>query len=308
MADLLALSVFGVDWQLLKPFIVIGLAFGGVYALSGVGLVVLYRATGVLNLAFGAIGAAGALIAYYLINHTSCPEWLAFTVCVLFGGVLNLAYGVIFGPAFARRDPLVKMMGTLALAVILLGLMGWRAPAGGAFARFLPLPSSEHHYFIAGTSVNLTQIISVALALMITIAVTVFLRFTRLGTAMRALANDREITATLGVPVRRVEAAAWFGSGLACGAAGLLLPDLLTSLDYSALTFLVISALAAALIGRLRSLWATFLGGMAVGLAQAVVTPYASVTAYRAAAPFVLAIVALLVLSRHRVVTISRAG
>ena len=155
---------------------------------------------------------------------------------------------------------------------------------------------------------NLTQIISVALALMITIAVTVFLRFTRLGTAMRALANDREITATLGVPVRRVEAAAWFGSGLACGAAGLLLPDLLTSLDYSALTFLVISALAAALIGRLRSLWATFLGGMAVGLAQAVVTPYASVTAYRAAAPFVLAIVALLVLSRHRVVTISRAG
>ncbi len=308
MLDVLALSVFGVDWQLLKPFIVIGLAFGGVYALSGVGLVVLYRATGVLNLAFGAIGAAGALIAYWLINHTSCPDWLAFTVCVLFGGVLNLVYGVIFGPAFARRDPLVKMMGTLALALILLGLMGWRAPAGGAFARFLPLPSSEHHYFISGTSVNLTQIISVALALAITIAVTIFLRVTRLGTAMRALANDREITATLGVPVRRVEAVAWFGSGLACGAAGLLLPDLLTSLDYSALTFLVISALAAALIGRLQSLWVTFLGGMAVGLAQAVVTPYASVTAYRAAAPFVLAIVALLVLSRHRVVTISRAS
>jgi branched-chain amino acid transport system permease protein len=308
MADLLALSVFGVDWQLLKPFIVIGLAFGGVYALSGVGLVVLYRATGVLNLAFGAIGAAGALIAYWLINHTSCPEWLAFTVCVLFGGVLNLAYGVIFGPAFARRDPLVKMMGTLALALILLGIMGWRAPAGGAFARFLPLPSSEHHYFIAGTSVNLTQIISVCLALGLTVAVTLFLRFTRLGTAMRALANDREITATLGVPVRRVEAVAWFGSGLVCGAAGLLLPDLLTSLDYAALTFLVISSLAAALIGRLRSLWATFAGGMAVGLAQAVVTPYASVTAYRAAAPFVLAIIALLVLSRHRVVTISRAA
>jgi branched-chain amino acid transport system permease protein len=308
MVDVLALSVFGVDWQLLKPFIVIGLAFGGVYALSGVGLVVLYRATGVLNLAFGAIGAAGALIAYWLINHTSCPDWLAFTVCVLFGGVLNLAYGVIFGPAFARRDPLVKMMGTLALALILLGLMGWRAPAGGAFARFLPLPSSEHHYFIAGTSVNLTQIISVALALALTIAVTIFLRVTRLGTAMRALANDREITATLGVPVRRVEAVAWFGSGLACGAAGLLLPDLLTSLDYAALTFLVISSLAAALIGRLQSLWVTFLGGMAVGLAQAVATPYASVSAYRAAAPFVLAIIALLVLSRHRVVTISRAS
>jgi branched-chain amino acid transport system permease protein len=308
MSGLLALSIFGVDWQFLKPFIVIGLAFGGVYALSGVGLVVLYRATGVLNIAFGAIGAAGALIAYYLINHTGWPDWLAYVICVLFGGVVNLAYGMVFGPAFARRDPLVKMMGTLGLALILLGLMAWRAPVGGAFARFLPLPSSNHHYTIWGTTVSLTQIIAIGLAFAIAAAATVFLRVTKLGTAMRALANDREITATLGVPVRQVEAAAWFGSGLACGAAGLLLPDLLTSLDYSALTFLVISALAAALIGRLRSLWWTLFGGFAVGVFQAVLTPYVSVSRYRSAAPFVLAIIALLYLSRRRVVTISRTA
>src|SRR6187551_2459527 len=168
MTDLLALSVFGVDWQFLKPFIVIGLAFGGVYALSGVGLVVLYRATGVLNLAFGAIGAAGALIAYWLLNHTSCPEWLAFTVCVLFGGVLNLAYGVIFGPAFARRDPLVKMMGTLALALILLGFMAWRAPAGGAFNRVLTLPTSKHRFELAGAVVNWTQVLTLVFAVVLT--------------------------------------------------------------------------------------------------------------------------------------------
>jgi branched-chain amino acid transport system permease protein len=314
VTGLLALSIFGVDWNLLKPFIVIGLAFGGVYALSGVGLVVLYRATGVLNLAFGAIGAAGALIAYYLVSHTGWPHWLAYTVCVLFGGVVNLGYGMVFGAAFARRDPLVKMMATLGLALILLGLMAWRAPVGGAFARFLPLPSSEHHYTIAGAPVSLTQIICIGLAFGITAGVSLFLRLTKLGTAMRALANDREISATLGVPVRRVEAAAWFGSGLVCGMAGLLLPDLLTSLDYSALTFLVISALAAALIGRLRSLWMTLVGGLAVGLLQAIVTPYTgstpitSVSNYRAAAPFVLAIIALLYMSRRRVVTISRTA
>src|SRR4051812_11130394 len=308
MTQTLGFAVFGVDWQLIKPFIVIGLAFGGVYALQGVGLVVLYRATGVLNIAFGAIGAAGALIAYYLVQHTSWPHWLAYTICVLFGGVLNLLYGMVFGPAFARRDPLVKMMGTLGLALILLGLMAWRAPAGGAFARFLPLPSSEHHYTIAGTTVSLTQILSIIVAFAITAAVSAFLRFTNLGTAMRALAENREVTATLGVPVRKVEAAAWFGSGIACGAAGLALPDLLTSLDYAALTFLVISSLAAALIGRLRSLWVTMLGGLAVGVAQAVLTPYSRVSAYRSAAPFLLAIVALLYLSRRRVVTMSRTA
>src|SRR3954453_7343847 len=185
----LAFAVFGVDWEFLKPYIVIGLAFVGVYALSGVGLVVLYRATGVLNIAFGAIGAAGALIAYYLVQHTSWPHWLAYTICVLFGGVLNLAYGMVFGPAFARRDPLVKMMGTLGLALILLGLMAWRAPIGGAFARFLPLPSSTHFFTIWGTRVSLTQVIAIGLAFAITGGVTVFLRVTKLGTAMRSLAN-----------------------------------------------------------------------------------------------------------------------
>jgi branched-chain amino acid transport system permease protein len=317
MSELLALSIFGVDWQLMKPFIVIGLAFGGVYALSGVGLVVLYRATGVLNVAFGAIGAAGALIAYYVVNHTGWPHWSAYTICVLFGGVVNLAYGMVFGPAFARRDPLVKMMGTLGLALVLLGLMAWRAPVGGAFARFLPLPSSEHHYTVLDTSVSLTQIICLGLGFALTIAITIFLRVTKLGTAMRALANDREITATLGVPVRRVEAAAWFGSGLLAGSAGLLLPDLLTSLDYSALTFLVIAApLAAALIGRLQSLWVTFVGGLAVGLVRALLAPMAAsdysvireLSKYRETAPFVLAIIALLYLSRRRVVAISRTS
>src|SRR5512141_1623866 len=159
------------------------------FSVFGVGLVVLYRATGVLNIAFGAIGAAGALIAYYLLNHTGCPEWLAFTVCVAFGGVVNLAYGMVFGPAFARRDPLVKMMGTLGLALILLGMMAWRAPVGGAFARFLPLPSSSHTFTLFGAFVNWTQVIALAFAIALTLVTTVFLRYTNLGTAYRAIAN-----------------------------------------------------------------------------------------------------------------------
>ena len=61
---------------------------------------------------------------------------------------------------------------------------------------------------------------------MMTVVTAAFLRVSKLGTAMRAIANDREITATLGVPVRRVEAAAWFGCGLLSGAAGVLLADL----------------------------------------------------------------------------------
>jgi branched-chain amino acid transport system permease protein len=308
MTNVLGFTVFGLDWAFLKPYIVLGLALGGVYSLSGVGLVVLYRATGVLNIAFGAVGAAGALIAFWLINHTGTPDWLAYLACIAFGGVASLLYGVVFGPAFAARDPLVKMMGTLGLLLILLGLMSWRAPNGGAFARFLTLPTSEHRFGLFGTVINWTQVIALTFAVVLTAGTTAFLRFTSLGTAMRALANDREITATLGVPVRRVEAAAWLGSGLVCGTAGLLLADLLGQLEHATLTFFVISYLAAALIGRLESLWLTLAGGLAIGLVQALMTPYDSVTRYGTITPFVLAILALLWMSRHRVVNLSRTA
>src|SRR5215207_4417464 len=250
------------SWEDFKPFIVTGLALGGVYALSGVGTVVLYRATGVLNLAFGAVGAMGAFISWSLIDRGTVPDGIAFLICILFGGVVTLAYGLAFGPPLAGRDPLVKATATLGLALIMLGAMSW---IWSDKARSLNLPTTNSSFEVGDVLVNWTQVIAFALGVAVAAGTAAFLRFTNVGTAMRALASDREITATLGVPVRRVELAAWLGSGIVCGGAGLLLADLFTSLDYTALTFLVISSLAAALIGRLRSLWVTLAGGLAVG-------------------------------------------
>ena len=122
---------------------------------------------------------------------------------------------------------------------------------------------------------------------------------------MRAMANDREITATLGVPVRRVEASAWFGCGVLSGIAGILLADLV-ALDATTLTFLVISSLSAALIARLTSIWVTFVAAIVIGLVDALLTPVASLSNYRDMTPFVLAAVALLVLNRKRVLSLAR--
>jgi branched-chain amino acid transport system permease protein len=279
-----------------KPFVVTGLALGGVYALSGVGMVVLYRATGVLNLAFGAVGAMGALLAWQLINVNSWAQGPAFLVCVLFGGAATLLYGVLFGPPLSGRDPLVKATATLGLALILLGIMDlvWSDKA-----RSMILPTSNHGFEVSAVFVNWTEVIAVGFALAVMTVTALFLRYTKTGTAMRALANDREITATLGVPVRRVEAAAWLGSGLVSGASGLLLSNLV-GLDAATLTFLVISSLAATLIGRLRSITVTFVAGIVIGLVNALVTPIVSISQYRDMTPFVLATIALLVLSGRR--------
>src|SRR3954462_5110784 len=207
------------SWHDFPPFIVTGLALGGGYALAGAGMVVLYRTTGVLNLAFGAIGAMGALIAWELINNQGWDQYAAYAVCILFGAVVTLLYGLLFGPPLANRDPLVKATATLGLALILLGTMSW---IWSDKARSMVLPTSNENFMVSDVLVNYTQVIGFAFGVVVTIVTAAFLRYTGLGTAMRALANDREITATLGVPVRRVEAVAWLGSGVVSGLRPLL--------------------------------------------------------------------------------------
>jgi branched-chain amino acid transport system permease protein len=290
-------------WQDFQPFIVSGLALGGVYALSGVGTVVLYQATGVLYLAFGAIGAMGALIAWSLAN-AGAPGWVAWLACVAFGGVVTLGYGMLFGPPLASRGPLVKAVATLGLTLVLFGAMDLLWTANGGESRAITLPTDSGGFMVGQVQVTWTQMIGLGAGVALVVVTGTFLRYTKLGTAMRAMANDREITATLGVPVRQVEAAAWLGCGVIAGVAGLLLADLV-ALDATTLTFLVISSLAAALIARLRSITLTFMAAIAIGLIHDLVTPIQSLSNYRDMTPFVLAAVALLVLSRHRVISLS---
>jgi branched-chain amino acid transport system permease protein len=301
----------------LVQFVPLGLAVGAVYGVSGVGIVVLYRTTGVLNFAYGAVGALGVFVAFDLINKTTwCPDWLAFVACVLVGGALTLAYGLVFGPVFAARDPLVKSAATLGLTLILLAVMSWRWPANEV--RAVQLPSDNWHdfgYQVGDVRISWTKIIALLFAFALTALTTAFLRYTKLGTAYRAVASDREISATLGVPVRRVETSAWLMSGFVCGASGLLLSGLINSLEAVTLTFLVISSLAAALIGRLRSLWITLAAALVIGVMESCLQAFVlwptdsqPLAQYRAMTPFVLAIVALLLLGRKRELTLSRAG
>ncbi|MET0662445.1 MAG: branched-chain amino acid ABC transporter permease [Ilumatobacteraceae bacterium] len=276
-----------------KPFIVIGLALGGVYAMSGVGLVVLFRTTGVLNLAYGAVGALGSLVAFTLIDHEQ-NEWMAYGAAIMLAGVLTLIYGLLLGPPLANRDPLVKASASLGFALILLGFMQWRWTAD---VRSLSLPTSEWQY-TTGTDdwlrITATQAIGMIFPIVVTVATTVFLKRNKTGTAMRALADDRDNTALLGVPVRRVEASAWFVSGLLFGFSGLLLASLV-SMEIAALTFSIpIAALAAALIGRLESLWITLAAAFVIGIIQAELNAFSSLAEYRNMTPFVCAILVLL--------------
>jgi branched-chain amino acid transport system permease protein len=273
-----------------KPYLVIGLALGGVYAMSGVGLVVLYRTTGVLNLFYGAVGALGAMTAWDLINEHGWNQWLAFLVAIVLAAVLTLAYGWILGPPLADREPLVKAAASLGFALILLGFMQWYWTAT---VRQLSLPTSRWQYVRGWLKIDWTQGVAMIFPIAVSALTILLLNRTKVGTAMRALADHRENSALLGLPVRRVEAVAWFGSGVLFGISGLLLANLV-SMEIAALTFtLPVAALAAALIGRVESLWTTVIAAFVIGLLQSSLGAMASLAQYRTTTPFAAAILVL---------------
>ncbi len=279
----------------LKPFIASGLALGGVYALSGVGLVLLYRTTAVVNFAYGALGALSALLAWQIMDSGGA-EVGGFAGGIAAAVVVAVAYGRLINPYLARRGQAIAAAGSLGAALILLGVctLIW-----GDDVRTLELSSSDVSFAVSTAQVNLTQILAIVLAIVVVVVASAFLRRSLTGTTMRALADDRELSAVLGVRVRRVETLTWAVIGILAGVSGILFANLVT-LQAAPLTFLVIASLAAAVIGRFRSLWMAFAGGTAIGLVQALATPFASVTSYRDATPFVVAIVALLVLDLSR--------
>lgn len=275
----------------LLPFLISGLGVGAAYALSGVGLVLLFRATGVLNFAFGAIGAFGAHVAW-AIERAGAPLALAILGGVATSTLLSFLYGRLLAPKLAYRDMTVRAVGTLGMAMLLLGAIGY---IWGEAPRRLVFPTDRMFLDLFDVRLTYTRIIALLLAFGAVALMTLALVKTRLGLAMRSLANDRDLSGLLGVKILSVETAAWLIAGVFAGFAGLLLANLVR-LQGLLLTFLVIPAISAAILARLTSLWIAAIGGLAIGVIEASLSGFPSIAPYRTATPFVVALIAVSVM------------
>ena len=283
----------------LGPFVVTGLALGSMYALSGVSLVVLYRSTGVLNLAHGAIGALAAMLAWE-VGEDGRVSVVGVVIALVVSVVVSAGYGVVVSPRLGRRDPVVSAAGTLALALVLLGLISWHWPVD---LRTLRLPTDGMSVEFLGVRVTGTRLLAAGFAIAIVGALGLVLARTRVGLMLRATAADRTAASVLGISTWRSDLAAWVIGGVLAGSSGLLLANLVR-LDPGVLTLLVIPAVAAAAVGLLRSQAGAFGGGILIGLVEALATPF-GVGPYRAAAPFVVAII--VIAGRQRIYAMVRS-
>ncbi|NTW38904.1 MAG: branched-chain amino acid ABC transporter permease, partial [Cellulomonadaceae bacterium] len=186
----------------------------------------------------------------------------------------------------------------LALALLGIQLFAWNDKA-----RTLRLETSAIAFPIGTTRLNLTQVICLALAILVVVGTLLALRLTSIGQAMRALASDRELASVLGTRVRFVELMAWAVSGAIAGVSGILLANQ-TRLEPAFLTFLIIPILATVVVGRFSSLVMTLVGGLGIGLVQTLASAFPATTALSTVVPFLVATAVILVARRRRVITI----
>ena len=285
------LVAWGKPLSVIGLFVVSGLAVGSLYALGGVGLVVLYRTTGVLNFASGAVGAAGVMLAWQL-GQWGWYEPVTWLAGLALATGLSLFYGRFIAPHLAARDTVVKAVATLGFALIVLGTTSF---VWDDDVRSFTLPSDQMAIRLLGLRVTVTRLIVFLTTVALVIGIWAYLEHTRMGLQMRALANDRHISSLIGVRILKVETIAWGMAGFIAGFTGLMFGDLVR-LEPSIITFVVIPSIAAAICGRLDSLGMVLIGGLFIGVLESLLTLSPLLKSVRTVAPFVVAIAMLILL------------
>lgn len=273
-------------------FLLLGLGVGGAYTLIAQGLVVVYRASGILNFSHGAFAMAGAFIWYEMDAAWHWPFVASLLVAVMLTAVLGgLVYLIVLRP-LRHKSALSQVFATLGVLIILQAVATIRYGDTVTTAR-QRLPADV--WVLGKVRVAEDRMIVLAIALVLTALLSVFYRRTRVGLATVATAQDADTVASLGWSPDVLSTVAWaMGSGLAALAGILLVP--LIGLQVTTFSYLVIAGMAAALLGGFSSVWLTLAGGVLLGVLQSVLSIDIPQAGRREAIPF-LVIVAVLVFS-----------
>ncbi|MEV5848660.1 ATP-binding cassette domain-containing protein [Streptomyces sp. NPDC051985] len=248
------------------PFLIAGLTTGTVFGLAAVGLVLTYRTSGVLNFGHGALASASAFLFYFLNTQHGVPWPIAAAICVLVFAPL-LGVGLEFlTHGLAGAAPTFAVLGTTGILLLIQGGLNVLYPPGQdrQVRQFLPASGFD----VGGLGVAWYQVIIFAVGVVAVGGLTVFLRVHHLGLAMRSVVDSPELLGLAGTSPERVRRLAWVIGTMMASASGVVLAPLLP-LDSTTMTFLVVTAFGAAAIGAFSSLPVTYLGGLAIGVGQA---------------------------------------
>jgi branched-chain amino acid transport system permease protein len=271
-----------------------GAASGGVYALVALGYTLIFSVLGVINFAQGALFSLGGYLTYLLLGGKisvngalpgwglplALPFWLALLLAALGSGAMGLLVERIAFAPLRRRgaEPLLSLITSLGAGVVLVNLLqllmgaeGYAFPQGAVGLANLP-----ESLLIGGARIRTIQVLLLAISALVVVGLSLWLEKSRSGKAMRAVAEDATTATLLGINSVAVVRLAFLLSGMLAGLGGGLI-GMSVSLagPYFGISY-GLKGLAVLVLGGLGSVPGAIVGGLVMGLAEALIPPAAS--------------------------------
>jgi branched-chain amino acid transport system permease protein len=280
------------ELTLLLQLVVGGVAIGGVYSLIALGFVLIYKATDVLNLAHGELLLVGAYVSYALIAQIGLPLPVALLGTFAFAIVLGLAIERLALRPLIGEPVISVIMVTIGLAILLRALV---VLVWGSEYRAYPQVLPKESLHMGPVTIGQEFVWSFVIAATLVALFGALFRYTKMGIAMRAVADDQQAALSMGINVRAVFAMSWVVAALVASVGGMLLASIQGA--GVLLATLGLKALPVAIVGGLDSVIGAAVGGIIVGVLETLSAGYLDIPlggGVRDVVPFVFLVVVLL--------------
>jgi len=249
-----------------------GLLAGVMYSLVALGFVLIYKASGVFNFAQGAMVFFAALT-FVSLGERGWNFWLALAVTLVVMVLLGLAIERVVLRPLVNQPPITLFMATIGLTFVLEGLsqLIWGSQPHGLE---LGIPDVPMEWLSQKWNINISQfdIFAAFVAGLLVAVLAVFFQKTRIGRALRAVADDHQAALAVGIPLQHIWAIVWGVAGFVALVAGLIW-GVRNGVQF-ALTFVALKALPVLLIGGFESIPGAILGGLIIGATEKLAEVY----------------------------------
>ncbi|HEY8873453.1 MAG TPA: branched-chain amino acid ABC transporter permease, partial [Stellaceae bacterium] len=251
------------EWQFTLVLLTNGIMIGLMYALIALGFVLIYKATDAINFAQGEFVMFAGFIAAGAADFAGLPFWICALLAI--GGMVALGFGlerVVLRPLIGR-PVIAVVMATIGLAAV---LRGTATMAFGAGTRAIVMPVSDEPFQLGPVMLPPVQLVGAGVSLIFLAAFTWFFLKSRVGIAMRAVADSQQVSMAMGINVRRYFALAWAMAGMVSALGGVVWGTMLGVDNQLALVGLKVFPVV--ILGGLDSIIGAVVGGLIVGIVE----------------------------------------
>jgi branched-chain amino acid transport system permease protein len=256
------------DWQFLTEVLIGGLLAGVMYSLVALGFVLIYKASGVLNFAQGAMVFFAALV-FAGMTEKGMNFWLALAATLAVMVALAFAVERVVLRPLVNQPAITLFMATIGLAFL---IEGTAQGVLGAQVHSLDIGVPDVPFSVGGVNISQFDLFAAATAAVLVTALALFFKRTRIGRALRAVADDHQAALAVGIPLRQIWVIVWSVAGFVALVAGILWGCRI-GVQFS-LTLVTLKALPVLILGGFTSIPGAVVGGLIVGASEKLAEVY----------------------------------